>query len=884
MVRVRSTTVIIAVFVVVAFLIGNVTARTVAKDTRSFRSKALLNDDDGPAYCIAFHDVGSMRLAISNSGVQGWSWGDGCFETINPDDFHGCEFPKNSNLEHLYSLTPWIGAVVGQDTLVSTGHNAWSWFGREFAPDIAPYGNIVHRSIIDPDAPEYEGALSEQDFIAVYYDTLDSLHNTYVSGGELSKPIGIEITQSSYAWSYGYAEDFVLFDLTIRNMDWKPLKDVYIGLYVDSDVGLGGIDGYPAAGDVSGFLHTYPSHQGCGFVDILNLAWTADADGDPFNGEWLYRPTMVFDTALNPPGNRIAKSVFSAAGTVILNPPGAAWDLSFNWWVPVSLNGQPFGFGPQRRSNYRIFEHGSLGGPEYDRERYYLLSNEDFDYDQVFTGRISQVDQTWLYPVQEIAGTVARGLDTRYLLSYGPFQVGGYQSLPIAFALVIGDNFHSNPLNIDNLPDHPYTYYDNLDFSDLALNAVWAQWVYDNPGFDTDGDGYFGEFRVCVHESTETDSGWVITEADTHWYRGDGIPDFRGAGPPPAPYFWVTSLVDGLHVRFNGQRSETERDIFLGVSDFEGYRVYLGRDNRRASFSLVASYDREDYDKYVWDNNRLDEYSQPEPGFELFDTPFTLEDLRCLYGQGADPCNDSSFHPLSYPISRPYFHPDYGDSVFYFHPHDYNAFKLDVNTPIRKRYPDTPDPRGITIEELTDDHYTEDGYLKFFEYEFTIENLLPTVPYWVNVTAFDFGSPAGGIEALETPVTQRPIEAYPFNSEAEATGVSDEVYVYPNPYIIEDNYRARGFELRTRTDLPDYRVHTIHFSNLPPRCTIRIHSPDGDLVREIRHDFDPSDPAGRDHEWHLVSQNRQLVVTGWYYWTVETPDGRVQMGKLAIIM
>jgi hypothetical protein len=614
-------------------------------------------------------------------------------------------------------------------------------------------------------------------------------------------------------------------------MDWKPLKDVYIGLYVDSDVGLGGIDGYPGVGDVSGFLHTYPSHQGCGFVDILNLAWTADADGDPCNGEWYYRPTMVFDTALNPPGIRIVKSVFSAAGTVILNPPGAAWDLSFNWWVPVSLNGQPYGFGPQRRDNCRVFQDGNIGAPRTDRERYYLLSNEDFDYDQVFTGRISQENQTWLYPDREIAGTVVRGLDTRHLLSYGPFQVGGYQSLPIAFAYVIGDNFHSDPLNIDHLPDRPYVYYAGLDFSDLALNAVWARWIYDNPGFDTDGDGYLGEFRVCVHESTETNGGWVVTEADTH---------------------------DGLHVRFNGQRSETERDIFLGISDFEGYRVYLGRDDRRASFSLVASYDREDYDRYVWNNSRLNEFSRPDPGFELRDIPFTLLELRCLYGKGANPCDDSSFHPLSYPISRPYFHADYGDSVFYFVPH--------------------------AIEELTDDHYTEDGYLKFFEYEFTIENLLPTVPYWVNVTAFDFGSPAGGVEALETPVTQRPKEAYPFNSEAEATGTSDEVYVYPNPYIVEDDYRARGFELRTRTDLPDYRVHTIHFTNLPPRCTIRIHSPDGDLVREIRHDFDASDPAGRDHDWHLVSQNRQLVVTGWYYWTVESPGGRVQIGKLAIIM
>lgn len=870
MVRVRSTIVIIAVCMVAAILVGNVTARTVPRDTRSVRSKALLNDDDGPAYCRAVHDVGRMWLKVTNRGIIGQSYmGEYCVgEERGP---HGCEYPPRSNLEHLYAIGLYVGAVVGKDTLVSTGVEGWSANTDEFAPDSPPDGYVAYRSIIDPDAPEYDGALSEQDFIAVYFDTLDSLHHSYTSEDAFSRPIGIEVTQSSYAWSYGYAEDFVLFDLKIRNMDWKPLKDVYIGLYVDSDVGFGG--GY--WDDVCGFLHTFPSHHGCGFVDTLNLVWTADADGDPYLGEWLYEQTFI-------PPDLIMRSVFSVAATMIMRSPGAAWDLSFNWWVSHQDVG--YDFGPQRRDNCRLFDAGNLGTPLNDRERYFLMSNEEFDYDQAFTGTISPLDSAWLLPNHEISDAVSRGMDTRYVLSYGPFQVGGYASLPIAFAYVIGEHFHSDPLNIDNLPDHPYAYNANLDFSDLALNAVWARWVYDNPGFDTDGDGYLGEFRVCARESTETDGGWVVTEADTQWYRGDGVPDFRGAAPPPAPEFWVTSLVGGFHVRFNGQRSETERDVFLGIPDFEGYRIYIGRDNRNASFSLVASYDREDYDRYVWNNSRLNEFSRPDPGFELRDIPFTLLELRCLYGRGGDPCNDTCFHPLHYPFDRPFFHPDFEDSVFYFVPHDFNTYQGGVTTSIEKRFPEAPDPRGIPVEELTDDYYTEDGYLKFFEYEFTIENLLPTVAYWVNVTAFDFGSPMSGVDALETPVTQRPIEAYAFNSEAEASGVSDEVYVYPNPYIVEDDYRARGFELRTRTDLPDYRVHTIHFTNLPPRCTIRIHSPDGDLVREIRHDFDPSDPAGRDHDWHLVSQNRQLVVTGWYYWTVETPGGRVQMGKLAIIM
>jgi hypothetical protein len=410
---------------------------------------------------------------------------------------------------------------------------------------------------------------------------------------------------------------------------------------------------------------------------------------------------------------------------------------------------------------------------------------------------------------------------------------------------------------------------------------MWARWIYDNPGVDTDGDGYFGEFRVCVYDSIQTDSGWIVTAADTQWYRGDGVPDWRGAAPPPAPYLWLTSLVSGLHVRFNGHRSETEKDIFSGIADFEGYRIYFGRDNRATSLALIASYDRENYDKYVWNDTRRDEFGRPDYGWDLYDIPYTLDSLRCLYGRGMDPCNDSMFQPLNFPPNDPYKH---ADSLFYFVGHDFNQYSPEEEHSIRKRFPNQRDPRLLTPEELTDDDYTEDRYLKFFEYEFTIENLLPTVSYWVNVTAFDFGSPRSNLDALETSKTVGVKEAYSFNSEAEAAGTTDKIYIYPNPYRIDGDYRARGYEGRDEIDRPNYRVRAIHFTNLPPKCTIRIHSIDGDLVREMRHDMDPSDPTSRDHEWDLVTRNTQMIATGLYYWTVELPDGSVQIGKLAILM
>ncbi len=76
----------------------------------------------------------------------------------------------------------------------------------------------------------------------------------------------------------------------------------------------------------------------------------------------------------------------------------------------------------------------------------------------------------------------------------------------------------------------------------------------------------------------------------------------------------------------------------------------------------------------------------------------------------------------------------------------------------------------------------------------------------------------------------------------------------------------------------------IHFANLPPECTIRIYTLDGDLVRELTHDVDPQDPTSGHASWDLVTRNTQLVVSGIYYWTIEEPSGKVQMGKLVVIM
>ena len=851
-----------------------------------------------PAYCLATHNIGNMSFGVSNNGTMGTDYSSsGIQDCFTGEMVPHFEYPKGSNTRYLFGAAFWIGAVSGRDTLVSVGQDGWQGGVAEFHPDEAPLGNMEFRSTIDPSKPEFDDAISEQDYIAVYTDTFTSgvpgLRNDVIDNRP-HMPLFIEVTQRSFAWSYSYAEDFVLFDYAIKNIGVERLKRVFLGVYVDADVHSVANQG-GAQDDICGFLDsidaTYLPGQ-CPDADVVNLAWIADNDGD-------------FSL---PPGWEVPH----LTGVRIVRAPSDSLVVSFNWWIGNSS--AELDFGPMSRRKVRDYTTGGTGTPEGDRNKYFVLSNGEFDYDQIYTATISPLDTFWLPPNQRIAEAVAQGIDTRYLLSFGPFDIEAGQTLPLSLAYIAGANFHSDENNAANLPDNPTTYYENVDFSDLGLNATWAEWIYDNPGVDTDGDGDSGVFYVCnlggdstlasIDTTIDTFGGIIDTNIDTIWdyenfvripRRGDGVPDFRGANPPPAPELWVKPEVGAIKVRWNGFRSETTPDNFSQEFDFEGYRVYVGRDERRSSLTLIQSFDFENYNKWEWDDSVL--VGGTLGGFVLKESPFRLDELRRLYAPGG--IGDTLWHPLDWRRSQPFVYSNGGfDSIFYFEPQDFNQSVLanfhDATTQIRKRDTTAIKPTKAWIEgttmipdSLRSRVLTEDGYYLYYEYEYTIESLLPTVKWWVNVTAFDYGSPQSGLPSLETSPTILPAVTYALESTTSLAARGElDVWIYPNPYRLDASYRTAGFEGREGDERarPDDRVRRIHFANLPPKCTIRIFSLDGDLVREFEHDIDPSDPLSNHDTWDMITRNTQLVVSGLYYWSVETPEGKTQIGKLVIIM
>lgn len=501
---------LLLVFVIsLIFAIGSLSARSLydSEGVISTPEKSL----DDPFVTIRYHNLTNMGFSVTNQGQLGL-WGENWMDPLNPSEpAKSLEYPLGSTETHLFGSALWVGAIVDGDTLVSVGADGW-FQTQEMWPGDLFSGNMQYLSIDSGDA----GAVSNQDFIAVFTDTLidPDFVQSDPADGRPHIPLGIEITQKSHAWKFPYSEDFVIVEYDIKNIGSNYLEDVYLGILWDGDVYAG--DEYPGfVDDIAGFKSTIGSNNpDCPFEYPINLAYIIDNNG---------RNYTDYDCPYSE------NSPVDAAGIVLLQGPVGSDNFNFNWWT--SNTNTSLDFGPRMAGTaedpFRDFG-GHLGTPTGDRNKYYILSHPEFDYDQLYTA-VDQTSSGWLPPPSQ-ASWIASGKDVKFLLSTGGFDLAPGESVPLAIAVVTGENIHTDCDAYDMLfnPNFPDAYYNTLDFSDIGMNAVYASWVFDTPGFDTDGDGDSGKTYICCVDSEYVSGQWECTIAETTYYKGDGIPDLRG--------------------------------------------------------------------------------------------------------------------------------------------------------------------------------------------------------------------------------------------------------------------------------------------------------------------------------------------------------------------
>jgi hypothetical protein len=897
------------------------------------------------------HRKGNVWLTITNWGFFGnLSKGDqGALKDPEYPELWApqCEYPGNSKIQYLFMAGIWIGALVQQGGFefprVSLGTEGWTGPGNknyELEPGVVqgsrnldPNHGIVERSTIPNNVNRLgelvssSSAISEQDFEAIYTDTL--VNQPWTGTDEKDGPhfpLGIQIKQTSYAWSYNYAKDFILIDYEFENIASNFLKNLFVGLYVDADVGQEDEGGHHED-DICGFQQWYRfKRPGPGGIEIddsllINAAWIADNDG---------RPRGVNS------GNDFNCS--GITGVRVVRAPNPRLRTGFNWWI--SNGDQNLDFGPSwvddgAQGNWTSI----LGTPSGDARKYFVMSNGEFDYDQVhvanhawirdhrqyiidpFTHDTLGEPHDWKLENLTYAPDLANGYDTRYLISWGPLGIFDHQEpgnpprdiyrlnpgekFHMTLGYVAAPNFHRKDRAQGDVSGLNLINPDLFDFGPYQYNCAWAAKVYDNEmidskTIDTDGDGIFDTGDGWFGEDTGIDSLYAKNIGDSVFY----FDVFKGIYQSPDPdgserdghlqlqedRIWRPEFIsDPRYGELNIGYTQNNGvlDPGDGIPDFQGpppppipelpARLSTGKG--------VAGYEvGPDYIVLRWNNNSEDQkYTDPFSGVQDF------EGYR-IYVSNSGQEND-------YELLADFDKVDFA----YYSSNDSLASYPAILTNMPA---DSTFPNGITYSLKPVGGNTGLGAIRETDstYADTIRLAHALYPRYYTVTAYDYGDPQSGTEPLETARVANGRYLAPSGSP------SGKVTVVPNPYRAYEDYTTTYVETSPGNGLswenqddgtPDFYPQNdrrIEFMNLPAECLIRIYTVAGDLVQIIPHSNQAQNSVGDPNQkwvsdfserWDLNSRNQQQVASGLYIFSVEnlTPGnkGKITTGKFVII-
>ena len=387
---------------------------------------------------------------MDGNNINTWFRNNGSFNRNPNTDNSGFEWPKGSNKHARYASGLWIGAIVGNDTLVAIAEYSYEYKSGNIDQNGIPQGKddpaykvykIVKGDSVSQDYqnwPVNQGAYTDErgkPYLigeqTMFYSSTDGYPEAHGNRAGMTLPLKAVILQTNWSFKqpYGFLNDVIFTEYRIINKSNLQWTDCYFGIWTDDDLGTA-------------------TNDGVGIDTLLKLGYTWNVSNN--DGVYGIAPPAVGFLLIKGP------SVPGLGDTVkYYNPPGSK-----------NLILKP-DFRNEKLTAFNFYTGGLAGAsdPVNYHETYQNLQGIRANG----TLWINPVtNQTTLYPYSGDPATqtgwyMQNGEDRRFLMATGPANVnpGDTQTIVIAQIIAKGTSNINSVAKLKQTSGTVQRFFDN---------------------------------------------------------------------------------------------------------------------------------------------------------------------------------------------------------------------------------------------------------------------------------------------------------------------------------------------------------------------------------------------------------------------------------------